>query len=115
RGLFTKSPLWRGVGRSPTEPACFCGLSSLSAEQALRTPKASRRHVRRSFDTLRASDKNPIFKNQTLFFGIPKGAFYKKSPLAGCGAEPHRACLLSAEQALSDAEGRILRVDLAKC
>ncbi len=49
----------------------------------------SRRHVRRSFDTLIAKDDNPSNKSQTLFFGIPKGTFYKKSPLAGYGAAPH--------------------------
>ena len=32
--------------------------------------------------------KNPNTKSQTLFFGIPKGTFYKKSPWAGHGAEP---------------------------
>ena len=41
----------------------------------------SRRHVRRSFDTLIAKDDNPSNKSQTLFFGIPKGTFCKKSPL----------------------------------
>ena len=28
-------------------------------------------------------------ENKTLFFGISKGTFYKKSPLAGYGAAPH--------------------------
>ena len=28
-------------------------------------------------------------ESQTLFFGIPKGTFYKKYPWAGYGAEPH--------------------------
>ena len=41
------------------------------------------------FDILGANAKNPNNKSQTLFFGIPKGTFYKKSPLAGYGAEPH--------------------------
>ena len=49
----------------------------------------SRRHARRSFDTLGANDEKPNNKSQTLFFGIPKGTFYKKSPWAGFGAEPH--------------------------
>ena len=38
------------------------------------------------FDILGANAKNPNNKSQTLFFGIPKGTFYKKSPLAGYGA-----------------------------
>ncbi|MEE0681127.1 MAG: hypothetical protein U0M20_02830, partial [Christensenellales bacterium] len=38
---------------------------------------------------LEANDKNPNTKSQTLFFGIPKWTFYKKSTLAGFGAEPH--------------------------
>ena len=41
------------------------------------------------FDTLGANGEKPYNKNQTLFFGIPKGTFYKKSPWAGHGAEPH--------------------------
>ena len=56
----------------------------------------SRRHVRRSFDTLIAKDDNPSNKSQTLFFGIPKGTFYKKSPLAGHGAAPHENSLIAA-------------------
>ena len=28
---------------------------------------------------------------ETLFFGIPKGTFYKKSPLAGFGAKAPKA------------------------
>ena len=59
-------------------------------------PKASRRHVRRPFDTLRANDEKPNNKSQTLFFGIPKGTFYKKSPLAGFGAEPQAVGLIVA-------------------
>ena len=31
----------------------------------------------------------PNNESQTLFFGIPKGTFYKKSPWAGYGAAPH--------------------------
>ncbi len=94
--FYKKSPL-AGHGAAPhvygpdscLQPkAVFCGLISLSAVQHLATPKASRRHVRRSFDTLRANDEKPNNKSQTLFFGIPKGTFYKKSPLAGYGAEP---------------------------
>ena len=41
------------------------------------------------FDTLGAIAKNPNNNSRMLFFGIPKGTFYKKSPLAGFGAEPH--------------------------
>ncbi|MFR9199969.1 MAG: hypothetical protein ACLVML_03940 [Candidatus Gastranaerophilaceae bacterium] len=48
------------------------------------------------FDTLEANDKNPNTKSQTLFFGIPKGTFYKKSTLAGFGAEPHESSLIAA-------------------
>ena len=40
------------------------------------------------FDTLGAIAKNPNNNSRMLFFGIPKGTFYKKSPLAGYGAEP---------------------------
>ena len=42
--------------------------------------------------------KNPNTKSQTLFFGIPKGTFYKKSPWAGFGAEPHEYSLISCFQ-----------------
>ena len=42
------------------------------------------------FDTLGAIAKNPNNNSRMLFFGIPKGTFYKKSPLAGFGAEPHK-------------------------
>ena len=48
------------------------------------------------FDPLIANDENPNNKILTLFFGIPKGTFYKKSPLAGYGAEPHEASLIVA-------------------
>ena len=50
------------------------------------------------FDTLEANDKNPNTKSQTLFFGIPKGTFYKKSPWAGYGAEPHVSWYLRAAE-----------------
>ena len=102
--FYKKSPL-AGHGAAPhvygpdscLQPkAVFCGLISLSAVQHLATPKASRRHVRRSFDTLRANDEKPNNKSQTLFFGIPKGTFYKKSPLAGHGAAPHEYSLIAA-------------------
>ena len=55
------------------------------------------------FDTLGAIAKNPNNNSRMLFFGIPKGTFYKKSPLAGFGAEPHVRGLASAcsRQALS--------------
>ena len=85
RGLFTKSPLWRGLGRRPMNTADSC-----------LQPKASRRHVRRPFDALRANDEKPNNKSQTLFFGITKGTFYKKSPWAGFGAEPHYNSLIAA-------------------
>ena len=45
------------------------------------------RRVLRLFDPLIANDENPNNKILTLFFGIPKGTFYKKSPLAGSGAK----------------------------
>ena len=45
------------------------------------------RRVLRLFDPLIANDENPNNKILTLFFGIPKGTFYKKSPLAGYGAK----------------------------
>ena len=68
------------------------------------TPKADRRHVR-YFDTLGAIAKNPNNNSRMLFFGIPKGTFYKKSPLAGFGAKAPSSwpdsCLLSAEQRLA--------------
>ena len=73
RGLFTKSLLGRGMGRSPI----YMGLTA-----HCESPMAI-------FDTLGANDEKPYNKNQTLFFGIPKGTFYKKSPWAGHGAEPH--------------------------
>ena len=38
---------------------------------------------------MKNNDENLNTKNQTLFFGIPKGTFYKKSPWAGFGAAPH--------------------------
>ena len=40
--------------------------------------------------------KNPNTISQTLFFGITKGTFYKKSPWAGFGAEPHYNSLIAA-------------------
>ena len=45
---------------------------------------------------MRANDEKPNNKSQTLFFGIPKGTFYKKSPLAGFGAAPHEYSLTAA-------------------
>ncbi len=42
--------------------------------------------------------KNPNTISQTLFFGITKGTFYKKSPWAGFGAEPHEYSLISCFQ-----------------
>ncbi|MEE0681030.1 MAG: hypothetical protein U0M20_02345, partial [Christensenellales bacterium] len=60
------------------------------------------------FDTLGAIAKNPNNNSRMLFFGIPKGTFYKKSPLAGFGAEPHKrpgSCM--------QPSGPVLRVDPA--
>ena len=42
------------------------------------------------FDTLGAIAKNPNNNSRMLFFGIPKGTFYKKLPLAGFGAKTPR-------------------------
>ena len=71
----------------------FAGETRNALNKHLATPKAHRRRVRRPFDTLRANDEKPNNKSQTLFFGIPKGTFYKKSPCAGHGAEPHEYSL----------------------
>ena len=73
RGLFTKSPLGRGMGRSPK----YMDLTAHCESPML------------IFDTLEANGEKTYNKGQTLFFGIPKGTFYKKSPWAGYGAAPH--------------------------
>ena len=67
------------------------------------SPSKGRRHV----DTLRANDEDPNTKSQTLFFGIPKGTFYKKSPLAGYGAAPHEASLIAAFSRRPDFAGKL--------
>ena len=74
----------------------FAGKTRDALIKRIATPKANRRHVRRSFDILIANDEKPNNKSQTLFFGIPKGTFYKKSPWAGYGAEPHEYRLIAA-------------------
>ena len=45
---------------------------------------------------MKNNDENLNTKNQTLFFGIPKGTFYKKSPWAGFVAEPREYSLIAA-------------------
>ena len=47
---------------------------------------------------MKNNDENLNTKNLPLFFGIPKGTFYKKSPWAGFGAEPHEYSLISCFQ-----------------
>ena len=63
------------------------GRAPLQQPDSRLQPKASGRCVRRPFDTLGANHEKQNNKSQTLFFGIPKGTFYKKSPLAGFGAK----------------------------
>ena len=62
------------------------------------------------FDTLRADDEKTNTKSQTLFFGIPKGTFYKKSPWAGFGAKAPRGSLHAVRHA-----GRIYISSISRC
>ena len=72
RGLFTKSPLGRGMGRSPK----YMGLTAHCESPML------------IFDTLGANGENHTIKVKRCFSGFPRGLF-TKSPLGrGMGRSP---------------------------
>ncbi len=51
--------------------------------------------------------KIQTLKVKHCFFGIPKGTFYKRSPLEGYGAAPHEASLIASFSRRPDFAGKL--------